>query len=218
MPEDRRAAVAQNLADDILLKHKGHTTCGFMGVQWLLTVLSETGHHDAAWSVITRTERPSWGYMLAKGSTTMWERWDHDTADPTMTGESQYFLGADIAGWLFRALAGINPDAAQPGFKHIVLRPMPVADLSWAKASLRSLYGRVESAWRIAGGRITWDIAVPPNTTATAFVPTTAAATVSESGDPAAQSKGVRLVRSEERAAVYHVAPGTYRFQAEWKP
>lgn len=218
VPEDRRAAVAQNLADDILLKHKGHTTCGFMGVQWLLTVLSETGHHDAAWSVITRTERPSWGYMLAKGSTTMWERWDHDTADPTMTGESQYFLGADIAGWLFRALAGINPDAAQPGFKHIVLRPMPVADLSWAKASLRSLYGRVESAWRIAGGRITWDIAVPPNTTATAFVPTTAAATVSESGDPAAQSKGVRLVRSEERAAVYHVAPGTYRFQAEWKP
>lgn len=211
VPDERRAAVAQNLANDVMVKHEGYTTCGFMGVQWILTVLSETGHHDAAWSILTRTARPSWGYMLAKGSTTMWERWDHDTADPTMTGESQYFLGAGITGWLFQSLAGINPDEAEPGFKRVVLRPVPVGDLAWVKASFKSLYGPIASAWKIAGDRITWDVTVPPNTMATAFVPTTRAGSVSDVG------KGARHLRSEAGAEVFEVSAGTYHFEAEWK-
>ncbi|MCX6623818.1 MAG: family 78 glycoside hydrolase catalytic domain, partial [Acidobacteria bacterium] len=170
VPEARRAAVAANLAADVV-RHKGHTTCGFMGVQWVLSVLSETGHHDAAWSILTRTERPSWGYMLSKGATTMWERWDHDTADPTMTGESQYFLGANIAGWIFQNLGGINPDPERPGFRHIILRPRPVAGLDWVKCSYESLYGRIVSEWRIADGRFRWRVEIPANTTATVFVP-----------------------------------------------
>jgi alpha-L-rhamnosidase len=213
VPRERRAAVARNLADDVLMKHGGHTTCGFMGVQWLLTVLSETGHHDAACRIMTRTKRPSWGYMLSKGATTMWERWDHDTADPAMTGESQYFLGAGIVGWLFRSLGGINPDEERPGFKHVVLRPRPDAEVRWAKASFRSPYGPVVSEWETAGGGFRWKLSVPPNTTATAFVPATDPKTVQESGKPAAQSEGVRFVRFEEGAAVYELGSGTYRFE-----
>lgn len=171
IPEAERAAEAKALADDIMREHNGHTSCGFMGVQWLLTVLSETGHHDVAYTVATQTTRPSWGYMVSKGATTMWERWDHDTADPTMTGESQYFLGADIMGWLFRSLAGINLDPARPGFRHILLEPRPAGDLKWVKASFESLYGPIVSEWRIDGGRFLWNVAIPPNTTATARLP-----------------------------------------------
>jgi alpha-L-rhamnosidase len=218
VPQDRRAAVARNLAEDVLVKHDGHTTCGFMGVQWILTVLSETGHHDAAYRIMTRTKRPSWGYMVSKGATTMWERWDHDTADATMTAESQYFLGADIVGWLFRTLGGINSDAERPGFKHIILRPRPAAELRWVKTSFRSLYGLIVSEWEIEAGRIQWKVTVPPNTTATAFVPAADPTTVTESGKPTAQSEGVRFVRSEEGAAVYELASGTYRFCTQLHP
>jgi alpha-L-rhamnosidase len=212
VPQERRAAVARNLADDVLVKHNGHTTCGFMGVQWILTVLSETGHHDAAASIVTRTKRPSWGYMVSKGATTMWERWDHDTADAAMTGESQYFLGADIVGWLFRSLGGINCDPDHPGFQHLILRPKPTADLKWVKTSFRSLYGVIVSQWSTAGGRFAWTVSVPPNCTATAYVPTADPDNVTESGKPTAVSPGVRFLRSEPGVAVYELASGTYNF------
>jgi alpha-L-rhamnosidase len=171
IPERERAAEAKALAGDVMLQHDGHTTCGFMGVQWILTVLSETGHHEAAYRIATQTTRPSWGYMASKGATTMWERWDHDTADPTMTGESQYFLGADIVGWLFRTLAGINIDPERPGFQHILLRPQPAGDLKWVKAQHHSLYGPITSEWELAGGKFVWNVSIPPNTTATAHLP-----------------------------------------------
>ncbi|MEN6602651.1 MAG: family 78 glycoside hydrolase catalytic domain, partial [Bryobacteraceae bacterium] len=212
VPPERRAEVAQNLAGDVLMKHNGHTTCGFMGVQWILTVLSETGHHDAAMSIMTRTTRPSWGYMVSKGATTMWERWDHDTADAAMTGESQYFLGADIVGWLFRSLAGISSDPGHPGFQHIILQPRPAKDLKWVKASFRSLYGLIVSEWSVAGGRFAWKISVPANCTATAFVPAADPGAVTEGGTPVAHTQGVRFVRSEPGVAIYELASGTYNF------
>jgi alpha-L-rhamnosidase len=215
VPEDRRAAVVENLARDVMVTHKGHTTVGFMGVQWILTVLSENGQHEAAYSIMTRKERPSWGYMVSKGATTMWERWNHDTADPGMTGESQYFLGADIVGWLFRSLAGINVDPERPGFRHLILRPLPVGDLRWVKASFRSMYGLIASHWEVAGGKLTWNVTVPPNTTATAWVPTTDPDSVTESGKPARAAEGVRFERAENRAAVFELKSGTYRFEAK---
>ncbi len=177
VPEERRAAVAANLAADVT-RHNGHTTCGFMGIQWVLSVLSETGHHDAAWSILTRRDRPSWGYMVSKGSNTMWERWDHDTADPTMTGESQYFLGANIAGWMFQTLGGIRAGGDRPGFRHIVLRPLPVKGLDWVKCRYESMYGPIVSQWRMEGGRFRWHVEVPPNTQATVHVPGAAAVEV----------------------------------------
>jgi alpha-L-rhamnosidase len=215
VPQERRAAVARNLAEDVLIKHDGHTTCGFMGVQWILTVLSETGHHDAACRILTRTRRPSWGYMLSKGATTMWERWDHDTADPAMTGESQYFLGADLVGWMFRTLGGINPDQERPGFKHLLLRPRPDAEVRWAKTSFRTPYGPVVSEWKMADGLFRWSVTVPPNATATAFVPATEVNRVTESGKPAAQAQGVHFVRFDEGNAVYELGSGSYRFEAK---
>ncbi len=217
VPEDRRSAVVQNLAKDVVVTHQGHTTVGFMGVQWILTVLSENGQHEAAYSIMTRKERPSWGYMVSKGATTMWERWNHDTADPGMTGESQYFLGADIVGWLFRSLAGINADPERPGFRHTVLRPLPVGDLRWVRASFRSAYGVIGSHWEIDGANIKWEVTVPANTSAVACVPTSDPGSVLESGRPARTAEGVRFACTEDRAAVFELKSGASRFEAKWR-
>ena len=58
------------------------------------------------------------------------------------------------------------------------------------------------------------DITIPANTTATVFVPALEAATVTESGKPAAQAAGLKFLRLEDNAAVYAVGSGTYRFQS----
>jgi len=124
-------------------------------------------------------------------------------------------LAGNLAAWFYQTLGGINYDAAQTGFKHIVLRPRPVGDLAWVQASHRSLYGAIRSEWRIAEGKFHWTVTVPPNTTATVFVPTKFAATVTESGKPAARSRGVRLLRAEPEVAVFSVESGSYAFAAQ---
>ena len=99
------------------------------------------------------------------------ERWNQDTCDPGMNGESQMILAGDLTTWYFKYLAGIGYDPQQPGFKHIILRPQPVGDLLWVRAFHVSLYGKIVSRWRIEGSEFHWAINIPPNTTATVYVP-----------------------------------------------
>ena len=92
-------------------------------MQWQMQVLTDIGRPDVAYQIATRTDRPSWGYMVSKGATTSWERWDTDTQDGGMNGESQKILSGNFEAWCYQTLAGINYDPEQPGFKHIVLAP-----------------------------------------------------------------------------------------------
>ncbi len=95
----------------------------------------------------------------------------------------------DIGAWFYEALAGINPDPAKPGFKHIIIRPKPVGDLKWVRAWHRSPYGVIRSSWKREGGKFTLDIEIPANTTATVYLP----------GKPAGQRVGSGAHRFEDR-------------------
>ena len=97
-------------------------------MQWQMQVLSDIGRADVAYQIATRTERPSWGYMFDHGATTSWERWDTDTQDGGMNGESQKILSGNFEAWCYQTLGGINYDPNEPGFKHIDLNPHPVVD------------------------------------------------------------------------------------------
>ena len=113
---------------------------------------------------------------------------------------------------MYQTLAGINYDSTRPGFKHIILRPRPVGDLTFVRASHKCLYGMIRSEWKIEGGHFRWDVVIPPNTTATVYVPAKDAAGVSEGGKPAAQADGVRFLRMEDGTAVYEVGAGRFLF------
>jgi alpha-L-rhamnosidase len=177
-------------------------------------VLTDAGHPEVAYHVATRTTRPSWGYMISKGGTSVWERWDQDTRDPGMNGESQMILAGNLGAWFYQTLGGINCDPERPGFKHIILRPEPVGDLQWVKCSFKSLYGRIRSDWNIEGDNFHWQITVPPNTTATVHIPTRDAASVRENGVPAKDRPVIQFLRSTETAAIYQIGSGTYNFTA----
>ena len=214
VPEDHRQAVVANLVDEIQVKHKGHTSVGLVGMQWFMQTLTDAGRADVAYAVATQTTRPSWGYMVSKGATTSWERWDTDIQDGGMNGESQKILSGNLEAWMYQTLGGINYDPDRPGFKHIILRTRPVGDLTFVKSSHRSLYGPIISDWKIEGGAFVWNVAVPPNTTATIYVPANDAAAVTEGNQPIGQSKGVQFLRMEAGSAVYSVGSGTYAFRA----
>ena len=185
-----------------------------MGYRTLAAAIVLRFRPDVAWTLATQTTRPSWGYMIGKGATTIWERWDTDTRDPGMNSEALLIQAGNLDAWFYQTLAGINYDPAQPGFKHSLIRPQPLGDLTWVKAHHDSIYGRIVSNWRREGGKLTMDVTIPANTTAVVYVPAKDAAGVTESGKPAGQAEGVKFLRTENNAAVYAVGSGAYQFQS----
>jgi alpha-L-rhamnosidase len=232
-PADREAVV-EHLVTEVE-RRNNHLDCGILGAKYLLHALSENGHADLAYRVATQTTFPSWGHWIQQGATTLWENWNGE-------GTHNHVMFGDISAWFFNTLAGIRLDPSAPGFKRIIIKPSVLAlsgvegvgDLTWVKCHYDSMYGRIVSNWRIApstsllrpgsgqvragGGALVMEVEIPPNTTATVFVPATEASLVTESRRPAAEAPGVRFLRMEPHAAVYAVSSGRYVFQSTGLP
>ena len=173
LPPWMRAEAAGRLAADV--RKFGHLTTGFLGTPVLCEALSENGYVDEAYMLLNRSEYPSWLYPVTKGATTIWERWDGIKPDGSfqdagMNSFNHYAYGA-IGEWMYRVVAGIEIDEAQPGYKHILIQPRPGGGLTYAKASVESMYGKVAAGWEIIDGKLIVRVAVPSNTTATVRLP-----------------------------------------------
>lgn len=188
--------VTDNLLAAITAKND-HLDTGFLGTKYLPWALTDTGHADVFYKIATKTDSPSWGNWLRQGATTLWEDWPGDAS------RNHIFLG-DISAWFIRGLAGINPDPDGPGFAKIIIRPQVVGDLTAASATTDTLRGKVASAWKLEGDKLTLDVTIPVNSSATVFVP--AATRDSVTAD------GATFVRSDTGRQVFTVASGTYEF------
>jgi alpha-L-rhamnosidase len=214
VPAEYRAAVVKSLTDRIESESHGHVGTGLVGAQWLMRTLSENGHADTAYQIAAQTTYPGWGYMVERGATTVWELWNGDTADPAMNSGNHVMQIGDLAVWMYEYLAGIRSDPQSPGFRHTIIRPYPAGDLTFVKASHRTPYGTIASSWKRGGGSFNLDVTIPPNTTATVWIPTNDAAGVTESGRAISSARGVKLLRQERGAAVFEVESGVYSFRA----
>ncbi|HEY2825844.1 MAG TPA: alpha-L-rhamnosidase C-terminal domain-containing protein, partial [Gemmatimonadales bacterium] len=195
-----------------------HMSTGFHSTYRMMLELSRAGRSDVAYQLINNTTFPSWGYSIANGATTIWERWDgyvkgRGFQDKGMNSFNHYAIGA-VAEWMYRVVLGINGDDDHPGYEHFVLHPVPGGGLTWAKGSYMSIRGLIESSWRTDGTAFTEDVTIPANSTATVYVPAKSVDRVTESGVPASRANGVRFVRMEGDAAVFTVRSGRYRFEA----
>jgi alpha-L-rhamnosidase len=218
VPEQDRQRVFEALVRKIEEQDKGHVATGLIGGQWLMQVLTDNGRPGVAYEIASQKSYPSWGYMISKGATTIWELWNGDTANPAMNSGNHLMLVGDLITWFYENLAGIRPDPQHPGFKHIIMRPTLVGDLTFVKASHRSPYGEIVSDWRREGDRFTWGVTVPVNTTATVYIPAKAAASVTESGRPAGETPGLKYLRTTAGAAVYEIGSGSYHFASTMAP
>jgi alpha-L-rhamnosidase len=216
-PAEFRAPVLAALARNIEEVTHGHVGTGLVGAQWLMRTLSDNGRSDLAYEIATQKTYPGWGYMVEKGATTVWELWNGDTADPAMNSGNHVMQIGDLAVWMYEYLAGIRSDPEHPGFRHILIHPYPAGDLTFVNGAHQSPYGPISTAWKRDAGQFELNVAIPPNTTATVWVPAADPADVTESGRPALQSHGVKLLRAEPNAAVFEVESGNYIFRAPMK-
>jgi alpha-L-rhamnosidase len=179
-----------------------------LGTYFMMEHLRAIGRNDLVFTMFNKTTYPSWGYMLEQGATTLWEQWNG-----FWSHIHSCFTSPD--NWFYQGLAGIQTDPAAPGFKNTIIKPAIVGDVTWVKSHHDSPYGRIVSNWKREGEKLTMDVTIPPNTTATIFVPAKDAASVTESGKPAGEAKGVKFLRFEKNAAIYAVGSGNYQFQSQ---
>jgi alpha-L-rhamnosidase len=215
IPEELHEAAAGRLVDSIETAGWRLTT-GFVGVSYLLPVLSAHGHTDIAYRLLEQDALPSWRYMVEHGATTIWERWDGWTPErgfqsPLMNSFNHYSLGA-VGEWLYRFVLGIEPATDGAGFSRLILRPHPGGSLTWARGSYRSVRGLITSEWQRHADSFTFRIALPPNVTASVRVPSAHAGAVRDSagrppGTIAAFSGGAGA-----QEAVFEVGSGTHEF------
>ncbi|GLW27600.1 family 78 glycoside hydrolase catalytic domain [Actinoplanes regularis] len=179
VPAARVQAVADKLAAKVATRD-GHLSVGFMGVENLLPVLAEHNHLDTAYQILRQPGYPGWGYMISRGATTIWERWDGirtdgTLQDPGMNSFNHYGLGS-VGDWLYRTVGGVAP--ATPGYGRVLIAPRPGGGLTSATSDLTTAYGRTRSSWTKSGSTLTMSVTVPPNATATVRVPASSAASV----------------------------------------
>ena len=209
MPEELRPAIFKHLEDDIVVTQKGHLDCGLQGSALLLDLLAKENRPDLAALIMGQETYPGWGFLLKERKVTTWpESWSG--------WNSQIIQVVGTPGaWFYEGFAGIRPDPAQPGFKHFSIRPGIVDSVDWVECWHESPYGKIVSNWKRGSEKVTMEVTVPPNSTATVFVPAKDAAVVTESGKPAGEAEGVKFLRMEKNAAVYAVGSGNYQFQSQ---
>jgi alpha-L-rhamnosidase len=166
-PAAKREEMVKRLVQDVEA-HGNHLTTGFLGTPFLLSVLDENGHSDKAFDLLLTETYPSWGYMVKKGATTWWERWNGDTGDPGMNSYNHYAFGSVMA-WVYRRAAGIDTDASGPGFHHLVIHPHFTDKLPHLHVEYDSVYGTVVSDW--SETKHIFMVAIPANTRATVILP-----------------------------------------------
>ena len=168
--EAMKARLRQNFAD-----HDGCLQTGFLGTSILMDVLTQEGMADIAWDLLFQRKNPSWMYSIDNGATTIWERWNSYTLEsgmgPKGMNSFNHYAYGSVCAWIWKTVAGIAADPAQPGFKHIVMAPVPDKRLGFVKAEYNSAAGVIKSAWRYEGDKWIWEFTVPEGATASVTLP-----------------------------------------------
>ena len=197
------ASIINNMRNE-----KNYFDMGSSGLVVLLHYLAE--HPETAGlaaSILNKTEFPGYGYFIAQGETTWPEDWKINVPSKIHT----CYTG--IAGWLTKGLCGIQPGETNPGYKHFTVKPFIVDEVDFAEASVGSPYGEIVSRWERRDGEITLSVTVPPNTTATVYVPASKMEDLSENGKAIGKVKGITPKGMENGYAVLRVEAGFYQLR-----
>ncbi|MEO8569105.1 MAG: family 78 glycoside hydrolase catalytic domain [Ginsengibacter sp.] len=188
---------------DEFKRHDWHVSTGIFSTKMMFDLFREKDANETAYKIATQPDYPGWLNMINNNATTLWETWAYPESSPSQN----HPMFGSIDEWFYRSILGIN--AAAPGFKKIIIKPQPVAGLSWAKGSYESIGGEIVSDWKKEGNNFTLHVVVPPNTTATVFIPANGNSAVMESGK---QQK----INYQNGYAVVETGSGDYTFTSAW--
>lgn len=172
VPEKYKEKVAKKLVE-LIEKKNTHLDTGFLGTPYICHVLSDNGYKEIAYKLLFNTDYPSWLYQVERGATTMWEHWDSIKVDGSfwdigMNSFNHYSYGS-VGAWMYQNIGGI--DMLEPGYKKSKIAPKLSEMLTYTKASLETMYGKISVNWEVGNEKININIEIPHNTTSVITLP-----------------------------------------------
>ncbi|WP_282147945.1 family 78 glycoside hydrolase catalytic domain [Algibacter lectus] len=219
LPEALKIKAGEHLVN-LLEENDNLPSSGILGIRQLLPALSKIGRSDLAYKILLKKEYPSWGFQIANGATTIWERWNSYTPEKGFNGEmnakmnsfNHYAFGA-FSQFLFSDMAGINTKDA--GFNKIIIRPkLGDKSLTNVHGEYGSINGKIVSSWSINDNTFSLDVEIPVNTTAKVFVPAKKDYTIKESSTPITGKK-LKILERDGIYQVLDIGSGSYSFKSE---
>lgn len=210
-PQADRQAILDNIVADIRKRDYG-LTAGDIGYRYLLRALADGGRSDVIFDMNAKSDKPGYGMIIAKGATSLTEAWD---ARPESSQD--HFMLGHIMEWFYGGLAGIQPDPSDVGFKKILIKPTPVGDITWARATYDSIRGPITSSWKITGNTFSLEVVIPANCTATVQFPPQFNDSILEGGKPVAESAEAAIKFSNGNSTALLIQSGQYHFESRSK-
>jgi len=215
LPENKRIPAFNHLIKCIE-EYDYRISTGFMTTIMMMKELVKYGRTDIAYRFLESERLPSWIYSINQGATTIWERWDgyvkgRGFQDAGMNSFCHYSIGA-VGEWMYRNILGINPDDAQPGYKHFTIHPRPGGTLTWAKGSYNSIHGLIASEWKNDNGIFILNVEIPVNTSATVILPTDAKQDIFLNSKPVPASL-INIKYAIKNETALELGSGKYRIE-----
>ncbi|MHB9011406.1 MAG: family 78 glycoside hydrolase catalytic domain [Ignavibacteriaceae bacterium] len=213
VPENKLKSFADGLIYDIDSLHNGHITTGIHGQQYIYNVLCKLGYSKVAYKLMTEPTFPSLAYTISCGFTTWPEvPLEYKNRDVKRSSSFNHPMQSGFAAFFHEGIGGIEPDLTDPGFKHFELKPYFIDELNWVKSDFDSYYGKIKSEWKRKGGDFIWDIEVPVNTTAEAYIPAMNTRNVFEGGITLKNKPEIKYIKSINGRSIFELGSGSYHF------
>ncbi|PRY86515.1 alpha-L-rhamnosidase [Mongoliibacter ruber] len=217
------ASIKRKNVDDLGISRPEYSLMtGFIGTASIGSALSAAGQHEIVYRLLQQTTYPSWLYSVINGATTIWERLNSYTVENgfggnnSMNSFNHYSFGA-IGAWMMNYSLGIQRDTESPGFKKFILQPKPDPDgvMTWAKGHYDSMYGRIESTWKIDGDSILYEVNIPANTEAKLFLEAEGISHISYKGKPIKEDSEIISLNYKDGLVQIQLGSGRYQFEVD---
>lgn len=179
----------ENMIARLKANFVAHDNClqtGFLGTSILMNTLTENGMTDLAYELLLQRKNPSWLYSVDNGATTIWERWNSYMIEkgmgPAGMNSFNHYAYGCVCEWIWKTVAGIASDVQAPGFRHIIMAPVPDKRLGSVDATYRSAAGLIKSEWHYEGDEWIWNFTIPEGCTASVTLPGETEATEYQAG------------------------------------
>ncbi len=216
LPKDLRN-IAINHLKKAIEKYDNRISTGFITTIMMMLELIRNSEIELANKLLLSDRFPSWIYMINQGATTMWERWDayvkgRGFQSRFMNSFNHYAYGA-IGEFLYKIILGINLDDREPGYKHIIIKPILTGSLNWVKGYYNSIHGRIEVEWKKEKEGYEIAISIPTNTTATVYLPTEKVQNIRESDVFIKEIETIVFLKIKNKKTILKINSGKYIFK-----
>jgi alpha-L-rhamnosidase len=201
--------VVQTLRREVVEKNDSHLNTGIFGTRFFFECLAAHGMNEVAYEAMNKHDFPSFGHWMDQGTTVMWEQWDGG-------GSRNHPMFGGGFNWFYRTLAGVNTDENEPAYKHILIKPDLPKKMDYAFYSNMTPYGKVVSeVKKNSNNSMELNITIPVGSYATVYIPVTATAVVTESGQPVQTVAGIEDMGIVNDCRVLKAMQGSYHFAVQ---